>query len=322
MEMSIERSQQSRRVPELSLNSYIQGSLKDKQKFVDQFFTGLKDYGFIVLKDHPISNELLSQAYELSEQLFSLSLERKMQYALTQNGFQRGYTPFGTEHAKNNPVMDLKEFWHIGRDIPKNHRYESVYFPNVWPEELSDFKNVMTQIYRALDQTGKVLLDCLNAPLELPEHFLSQMVSEGNSILRLLHYPPIPDGVDPRCVRAAAHEDINFITILVSATASGLQLLDRDGHWLDIKSDPNSLIVDTGDMLSRLTNDVLPATTHRVVNPDNSKSHRYSMPFFIHPNPDAMLSCLKSCIGQGAKYPDILAQDFLTQRLKEIGLMK
>ncbi|MBL7688094.1 MAG: isopenicillin N synthase family oxygenase [Bdellovibrionaceae bacterium] len=312
-----------RRVPELSLNSYIEGSQNDRHRFIDNFFSGLKDYGFIVLKDHPIPDALLNNAYALLEELFALKNEQKMKYALKENGFQRGYTPFGTEHAKDSPVMDLKEFWHVGRDLPEGHRYASIYPKNVWPTEIPEFQAIMAKIFRALDDTGKIMLEALTFPLELERDYFSKMMGEGNSILRLLHYPPVPEGVDPRCVRAAAHEDINLITILVAATASGLQLKDRDGKWLPVESDPNSLIVDAGDMLARLTNDVIPSTTHRVVNPDDgTNGHRYSMPMFIHPNPDAMLTCLPSCTGAGAKYPPISSQDFLYQRLREIGLMK
>ncbi len=312
-----------RRVPELSLNSYIEGSQNDRHRFIDNFFSGLKDYGFIVLKDHPIPDALLNNAYALLEELFALKNEQKMKYALKENGFQRGYTPFGTEHAKDSPVMDLKEFWHVGRDLPEGHRYSSTYPKNVWPTEIPEFQAIMAKIFRALDETGKIMLEALTFPLELERDYFSKMMGEGNSILRLLHYPPVPEGVDPRCVRAAAHEDINLITILVAATASGLQLKDRDGKWLPVESDPNSLIVDAGDMLARLTNDVIPSTTHRVVNPDDgTNGHRYSMPMFIHPNPDAMLTCLPSCTGAGAKYPPISSQDFLYQRLREIGLMK
>ncbi len=312
-----------RRVPELSLNSYIEGTATDRQRFIDDFFRGIKDYGFIVLKDHPIPTPLLNSAYALLEQLFALPVDVKLKYALKEQGFQRGYTPFGQEHAKDSPVMDLKEFWHVGRDLPDGHRYQSIYPANVWPAELPEFRAVMSKIYRALDDAGKIMLESLTYPLDLPREYFSHMMGEGNSILRLLHYPPIPEGVDPRCVRAAAHEDINLITVLVAATASGLELKDRDGTWLPIESDPNSLIVDAGDMLSRLTNNVIPSTTHRVVNPDDgTNSARYSMPYFIHPNPDAMLNCLPSCVGDGAKYPPISAQDFLYQRLREIGLLK
>ncbi len=311
-----------RKVPELSINSYIEGNQVDRRRFVDDFFMGLKDYGFIVLKDHPISHQLLNHAYELVERLFELSNENKNKYALKSNGFQRGYTPFGQEHAKNNPVMDLKEFWHVGRDLPEGHRYESLFPKNIWPSEVPEFQAVMSKIFRELDQVGKVMLEALTGPLEIERNYFDKSVSDGNSILRLLHYPPIPDGVDPRCIRAAAHEDINLITILVSATTSGLQLKDRDGAWLDIDSDPNSLIVDAGDMLARLTNDVIPSTTHRVINPEGPNNHRYSMPFFMHPNPDAMLTCLPSCRGKGEKYAPISSQDFLMQRLREIGLLK
>ncbi len=312
----------SRRVPELSLNSYIDGSPLDKTRFVDDFFLGLKDYGFIVLKDHPISDALLNRAYVLTQEFFSLPVADKKQYAMTDHGFQRGYTPFGQEHAKDAQVMDLKEFWHVGRDLSVGHRFESTFPKNIWPKEISEFQSVMTEIYAELDRVGKIMLEALTGPLELDSDFFTRMVSEGNSILRLLHYPPIPQGVDPRCVRAAAHEDINLITILVSATSSGLQLKDRDGTWLPIDSDPNSLVVDAGDMLSRITNEVIPSTTHRVVNPEGPNTARYSMPYFIHPNPDAMLTCLPSCLGAGEKYPPITSQDFLFQRLREIGLMK
>ena len=311
-----------RRVPELSLNSYIEGSVNDRNRFIDELFRGLKEYGFIVLKDHPIPDELLNKAYALIQEFFALPAEIKKSYALLDKGFQRGYTPFGQEHAKDSPVMDLKEFWHVGRDLAPGHRYEKNYPANIWPKEIPEFQATLSRIYRALDETGKIMLEALTGPLELPADYFSKMVGDGNSILRLLHYPPIPEGADPRCLRAAPHEDINLITILVNATTSGLQLKDRDGKWLPIESTPNSLIVDAGDMLSRLTNDVIPSTTHQVVNPEGANGPRYSMPYFMHPNTDAMLECLPSCRGSGAKYPPIAAEAFLFQRLREIGLLK
>ena len=316
------KSKRLRQVPELALSSYTQGGSTERAQFIDQLFLGLKEYGFIVIKDHPVPHQLLNLAYELLEELFQLPVETKKKYALSENGFQRGYTPFGTEHAKDSPVKDLKEFWHIGRDLPEGHRYASIYPKNIWPQELSDFQPTLAKIYRSLDVVAKILLQALTIPLELPQDYFSKMMSEGNSILRLLHYPPVPDNVDPRCVRAAAHEDINLITLLVSATASGLELKDRDGSWLPIDSDPNSLIVDSGDMLARITNEVIPSTTHRVVNPSTgANTSRYSMPYFVHPNHDAMLTCIPACRGSGEKYPPISSQDFLYQRLREIGLM-
>ncbi|QDK36519.1 isopenicillin N synthase family oxygenase [Bdellovibrio sp. NC01] len=313
-----------RKVPTLSLASYTKGTSEEKSKFIDQLFTGLKEYGFIILKDHNVKPADLHKAYQLLETFYALPEDVKKSYISPNAGFQRGYTPFGKEHAKDSPVMDLKEFWHVGRVLADGHDLKSVYPENIWPEaHVPEFKNHFVNLYAALEEAGDVMLEALTMPLEVDKDFFARMTKDGNSILRLLHYPPIPEGVDPRCVRAAAHEDINFITILPAATASGLQLKDRDGTWLDIVSEPDTLIVDVGDMLARLTNDVLPSTTHRVVNPDDGKNgSRYSMPFFLHPHPQAMLSCLPSCKGTGAKYTDISSHDFLMQRLREIGLIK
>jgi isopenicillin N synthase-like dioxygenase len=320
--MSIDAKNYLKSVPELSLASYTDGDVKDQKKFIDDLFKGLKQFGFIILKDHPIQVDLLNKAYSLSEQLFSMPEEKKLKYVSPNGGGQRGYTPFGKEHAKNQSVPDLKEFWHVGRELPAGHKYANSYPQNIWAHELADFKKTFLDMYEALDIVASILLKSLTGPLKLEENYFDRMIEDGNSILRLLHYPPIPEGVDPRCVRAAAHEDINLITILVAASASGLELLTREGEWLPVETDANNLIVDSGDMLSRITNEVIPSTTHRVVNPKGENKSRYSMPYFIHPNPEAVLTCLDSCRGEGAKYPDILAQDFLMQRLREIGLTK
>lgn len=314
------QSSEIRQVPELRLTDYLGEDPSLRSKFIEQLFVGLKEYGFFVLKDHPVSTELLEKAYSLVERLFDLPVEVKKRYSLPEQGFQRGYTPFGKEHAKDAPVADLKEFWHVGRELEAGHKYYKEYPENIWPEELAEFRSVLSQIYTELDRCGDIILEALTVPLEVEKDYFRKLTKDGNSILRLLHYPPLPADRDPRSIRAAAHEDINLITLLVSASASGLELKDRDGKWLAIESDPNSIIVDSGDMLARLTNDVIPSTTHRVVNPPDASTSRYSMPFFMHPNPEAVLSCLPSCRGEGAKYPDIRAQDFLYQRLREIGL--
>lgn len=309
-----------RQVPTLSLHSYTRGSLADQGQFIDQLYSGIKDYGFIVLKDHDVSQELLEEAYGLLQQFYSLPLDAKMNYAGVSGG-QRGYTPFGKEHAKDSPVMDLKEFWHVGREVAPDHRFARYYPCNVWPTELPRFRAVFSELYTALSEAGRIMLQALTGPLEVSPTYFDDMVEDGNSILRLLHYPPIPVDADPRCLRAAPHEDINLITILPAATATGLQLKDRDGSWLNVDGKPGELIVDAGDMLSRAANDVIPSTTHQVVNSAGSAS-RYSMPFFMHPHPEANLSCIPSCRGTGAKYADITAYDFLMQRLREIGLLK
>ncbi|MCB9027238.1 MAG: isopenicillin N synthase family oxygenase [Bdellovibrionaceae bacterium] len=308
-------------VPELRLKDYTKGDDQQRQQFIEDLFLGLKYFGFIILKDHSIPVEILKRAYSLSEVLFNLSESQKLKYTAKIGGGQRGYTPFGKEHAKDAKVMDLKEFWHIGQELEAGNKYETMYPPNLWPTEVDDFKETFLQIYNELENAGKVILEALTYSLKVDKDYFASMVKDGNSILRLLHYPPIPADADPRCIRAAAHEDINLITILVAASTSGLELLDRNAKWLPVETDANNLIVDAGDMLARITNDVIPATTHRVVNPDDKNSHRYSMPFFMHPHPEAVLSCIDSCKGKAPKYPEITSHDFLMQRLREIGLM-
>jgi len=308
------------KVPELSLKAYTHGSEPEKFKFTEELFSGLKEYGFIILKDHPVDIPLLRKAYELSERLFKLPVKAKESYTGPSGGGERGYTAFGKEHAKNNKFPDLKEFWHVGRELPANHRLSAFFAPNIWPNELPEFRAVFETIFQALDDTGRIMLQALTIPLGVDKDYFTRMTDTGSSILRLLHYPPISESADPNSIRAAAHEDINLITLLVSASSSGLELLDRDGKWLPVETSSDNIIVDAGDMLARITNDVIPATTHRVVNPKGPNRSRYSMPFFMHPNPDALLACLKSCEGSGRRYPDVLANDFLMERLREIGL--
>lgn len=306
-------------VPTLSLKNYISGTDDERAQFVDALFEGLKYYGFIILKDHPISIDLLDKAYALSKQLFDLPTETKNAY---QAGDQRGYIPFGKEVAVGSEAPDLKEFWHVGRDLPEGHKFKTDYPDNVWLREISEFKETISALYTALDGVGETMLEALTLPLEVPKTYFKDMNQDGNNILRLLHYPPLREGADPKSIRAAAHGDINLMTVLVAAEGAGLELLDRDGKWLPVETDKNNLIVDAGDMMSRLTNEVIPATIHRVVNPDDGQNiSRYSMPYFIHPNPEATLSCIPSCKGEKPPKPDINAQDFLIQRLKDIGLM-
>lgn len=311
----------TRKVPELSLLSYVNGTNNDKNKFVDQLFTGLKDYGFIILKDHTIEQKKIDRAYELVQEFFHLPLELKLKYQ-GNNGGQRGYTPFKTEHAKNNKNPDLKEFWHVGRELAASSQYKGIYPENVWPSEVSEFKKAFVELYEAMDITSVHLLEAIGKALDVPNNYFSDMIKDGNSIIRTIHYPPTKGEDTKNSIRAAAHEDINLITMLVGATDSGLQLLERDGTWLDVDSRPGEIVVDTGDMMSRITNDVLPATTHRVINPSDDGKARFSMPFFVHPHSNAELKCIPSCVGAGAKYPPISAGDFLTQRLREIGLIK
>lgn len=312
-------TQNLKSVPELSLAAFTHGDPQARQGFIDGLYEGLKYFGFIILKDHGIERALLTRAYALAEGFFALPRDQKFHYNSGQGG-QRGYTAFGREHAKGNDVPDLKEFWHVGREFEAGHPLGKVYPANLWPENPDGFRHAFLELYTALEEAGHLMLEALAPSLDLSTDFFRTMATDGNSILRLLHYPPIAGDSPAGAIRAAAHEDINLITILVSANGSGLQLLERDGSWLSIETDADNLVVDAGDMLARITNNVIPATTHRVVNPEGPNVSRYSMPFFMHPHPDALLSCLDSCRGDGAKYSDITAEDFLNQRLREIGL--
>lgn len=307
------------RVPELSLKAYTDGDDADRRDFEQALFEGFKYFGFIILKDHKVSHDLLRRAYDKSAEFFALPEKDKTPFFRTDG--QRGYTPFGREHAKDSKHPDLKEFWHVGREFDADSPLAEIYPPNMWPEKPAGFKETFIELYDALEEAGMVMLEALAPSLNVPRDFFRNMATDGNSILRLLHYPPVPEGMKAGPIRAAAHEDINLITILVAANGAGLQLLDRDGKWLPVDTDPDNLIVDAGDMLARVCNDVIPATTHRVVNPEGGPNEsRYSMPFFMHPHSQAVLSCLDSCRGDGAKYSDISADDFLKQRLREIGL--
>jgi len=310
-----------REVPSLSLMNYINGTTSDQIKFVDDLMFGLKEYGFIILNEHTVDQSKVDEAYDMVKAFFKLPVAQKLTYAGVEGG-QRGYTPFGMEHAKNNPYPDLKEFWHVGRDLAATSQYKGIYPENVWPSEISNFKAAFQSLYTSMDLTANTLLEAIGKGLDVPANFFAEMINDGNSILRTIHYPPTKGHDTETSIRAAAHEDINLITMLVGATSSGLQLLDRDGTWLDVDSKPGQLVVDTGDMMARLTNNLLPATTHRVVNPDNDGSERFSMPYFVHPHSNASLACLPSCVGAGKKFEDITAGDFLTQRLREIGLLK
>jgi isopenicillin N synthase-like dioxygenase len=306
----------SRKVPEISLTDFTQGTPSQKASFQAALFDGLRDYGFVILTNHNVALDLLDDAYGLSEAVFALPQDIKVQY----RGGLRGYTPFGTEHAKGNHLPDLKEFWQVGHDVNLEAPVDPLFPANVWPSEVAQFEPTFRSLFEALNETGCLLLRALAPSLDLDETYFDPLVARGTSLLRILHYPPIPDDADPNCVRAAAHEDINFITILVAAKGRGLELLDRDGTWLGVETDARNLIIDSGDMLARLTNGVIPATTHRVVNPTGPNISRYSMPFFMHPSVETSLACLPSCLGDGAKFPPILAGEFLAQRLAEIGL--
>lgn len=280
-------------------------------------------YGFAVIADHGLDQALIDRAQARTKELFALADSVKRAYHVAGGGGQRGYTPFGVETAKGASAVDLKEFWHVARELAPGHRFGELMPANIWPSELPEFKRDTYALFEALDALGGQLLSHIAHFLGLKRDFFIEPVRDGNSILRLLHYPPLKGA--PQGVRAGAHEDINVITLLLGAEEAGLQLLDRDGRWLEVNPPEGAVVVNIGDMLQRLTNHRLPSTTHRVVNPAPERAHlpRYSFPFFLHFAPDYLIRTLPSCID--AAHPDrysapITAQDFLQERLREIKL--
>lgn len=310
-------------IPVVDMDDYRSGSPDARERFVKTLGDGLKEFGFITVGHHGIDRDLIRKAYRLYQDFFALDLETKQKYGKIHGG-QRGYTAFGSENAKGNPVPDLKEFWHVGRELAANHPYRSEYPGNVWPTEIAEFKETMVELYSQLDSCVDTFLFALADYFELPQTTFSDMVKDGNSILRTIHYPPLAPDADPRAVRAAAHEDINMITILCEATSSGLELLTRSGEWMAIDALEGQIVVDSGDMLQRVTNHVIPSTTHRVVNPEGANTARYSMPFFVHPYSACDLTALDMFVTEEnpRKDPPITAGAFLNQRLREIGLIK
>ncbi|MEM0927997.1 MAG: 2-oxoglutarate and iron-dependent oxygenase domain-containing protein [Pseudomonadota bacterium] len=303
-------------VPVLHLDAFRTGSDDERTRFCDALFSACQRFGFVVIRDHGVDSSLLSESYRLVEEFFAQPANVKDQYKVA--GGHRGYTPFGTEKAKGSATPDLKEFWHIG---PERQIRSALNTDNVWPSEVPGFKEALTELFARLHDVGEDLLEALTRKLDVPSDYFAVRVAEGDSVLRLLHYPPIAAGADPHALRAAAHEDINLITILVAAQGAGLELLDRNGAWLPVENEPGDLIVDTGDMMARITNGVLPSTTHRVVNPKGPNVSRYSMPFFMHLAADTPLDCLPSCIGQGFDHPPTTAGAYLIERLRENGMI-
>lgn len=299
-------------------------SERDPEGFAAELGESFERYGFAIIADHGIPSDLIRRAEDKARAFFALPEEVKRKYHVPGGGGARGYTPFGIETAKGATAFDLKEFWHVGRELPPGHRFEGSMRPNVWPDEVRSFRDTFLELYAAFDTAGLRILEAIARHLGLAPGFFEDTVKDGNSVLRLLHYPPAPfDGPN---VRASAHEDINTITLLLGAEEAGLQLLDRDGNWLPVTPNEGELAVNIGDMLQRLTNNVLRSTTHRVVNPPpERRGHsRYSMPFFLHFRSDFPIETLPDCMNEGRPnlYPEpITADEYLQERLREIKLV-
>ncbi|MBL6446905.1 isopenicillin N synthase family oxygenase [Fulvivirga sp. 29W222] len=315
-------------VPSLDLADFNSGDEARRSKFVNDLGEAYNNIGFVAIKNHYLTEELSQKLYAAIQKFFSLSDDVKQKYEIDGLAGQRGYIGKGKEHAKGRKTGDLKEFFHIGQEVTDNDPIKEEYPDNVWVDEVPDLEAIGLEVYKRLEKTGVEMLRAIALYLGLEESYFDNKVKNGNSILRPIHYFPIdnPEAVPDDAVRAAEHGDINLITLLMGASADGLQVLRRDGKWIPITALPEQLVVNVGDMLERHTNKKLKSTIHRVVNPpkEQMKTSRYSIPFFMHPRSEMDLTCLENCVDSNhpKEFDDITAGQFLDQRLAEIGLKK
>ncbi|MBY0477957.1 MAG: isopenicillin N synthase family oxygenase [Chitinophagaceae bacterium] len=313
------------KIPVVDLSEFTSGNAQQKEQFIQQLGNAYEEVGFVAVKNHGVPADLIADLYKYVQQFFSLPISKKREYEIPDLAGQRGYTSFGKEHAKGSDAPDLKEFFQFGQKAEGEEFIPEEYPENVQVHEIAAFNPTFQHAYRAFEQSGTKLLQAIALYLGLDEHYFDDWVRNGNSILRAIHYPPITN--EPKsAIRAEQHEDINLITLLVGASADGLQILTKQNEWVPVTSLPDQIVVNVGDMLQRLTNNKLRSTTHRVVNPPRELWHtsRFSIPFFLHPKGNMSLVCLNSCVDNAhpKQYPDATAGEYLDERLREIGLKK
>jgi isopenicillin N synthase-like dioxygenase len=311
-------------IPSVDLNDFLSADLQKKDAFVQKLGKAYEEVGFVAVKNHGITADLIANLYGKVQEFFSLPIEEKRIFEIPELAGQRGYTSFGKEHAKGSTAADLKEFFQYGQ-IPRDNYREEEYPANVIVDKIAGFNLTFDTAYRAFEKSGTALLQAIAIYLNLNEYHFDNYIFNGNSILRAIHYPPITN--EPKSsIRAEQHEDINLITLLVGASADGLQILTRQNEWIGVTSLPDQIVVNVGDMLQRLTNNKLKSTTHRVVNPVRELWHtsRFSIPFFLHPKSSMSLQCLEGCVDDlnPKLYEDVTAGEYLDERLREIGLKK
>ncbi|MCB0762382.1 MAG: isopenicillin N synthase family oxygenase [Flavobacteriales bacterium] len=312
-------------IPNVDLADFLSGDPQRKQAFVNQLGRAYEDIGFVAVRNHLMDPATEQELYAQVKAFFELPVDIKRQYEDLDNAGQRGYVSFGKEHAKDSKHADLKEFWHFGQYVEDGDPIGAQYPSNIDVAEIPAFNAVGKKAYKLLEDTGRVMLRAISLHLGLDENYFDNKIHNGNSILRPIHYPPITHEPDS-AVRSGQHEDINLITLLIGASADGLQVLTKSNEWVGVTALPDHIVVNVGDMLQRLTNNKLKSTTHRVVNPPRElwSTPRYSIPFFLHPRSDMRLDCLESCIetGEAPHYGPISAGEYLEERLIEIGLLK
>jgi isopenicillin N synthase-like dioxygenase len=313
-------------IPSVDLADFLSDDVANRKKFIEELGHAYETIGFVAVRNHGISNDLIDDLYLKIKEFFALPEEIKLKYNIEGIGGQRGYTPFGKEHAKGQTAGDLKEFWHFGQFVEDGDPIKVEYPDNVDVTEVEGFLATGRKAYETFENTGRHLLRAIALHLGLEENYFNPHVHNGNSILRPIHYPPILGEIEPGAVRAGAHEDINLITLLVGASADGLEVLNKNNEWVAVTEIQDHIVVNVGDMLQRLTNNRLKSTTHRVVNPPKELlgTSRYSVPFFLHPRSEMPLNCLDSCVSENnpKAYDDITAGEYLNERLREIGLIK
>lgn len=312
-------------IPSVNLQDFLSEDKNRNEKFIHEIGSAFEDIGFVALSGHFLSDELVKDLYSEVRNFFNLPQEIKDSYEIPGIGGQRGYTSFGKEHAKGKKEGDLKEFWHFGQYVEDNPKLKAEYPDNVIVKELPNFNEIGKETYKMLEKTAKYVLRALALHLELEETYFDDYIKNGNSILRPIHYPPITS--EPKnAIRAAAHGDINLITLLMGAQGKGLQVKNHQGEWVDAIAKPNELMINVGDMLSRLTNNKLKSTIHQVVNPPRELwgTSRYSIPYFMHPVGDMSLNCLENCVDaeNPKQFENITAGEFLHERLIDLGLIK
>lgn len=312
-------------IPIVDLSEFVNGNATQKAAFVQQLGNAYEQVGFVAVKNHGIPNQLIAELYEYVQQFFALPLSQKLAYEIPGLAGQRGYTSFGREHAKGSEAPDLKEFFQFGQTVENGDEIKDEYPDNVQVKEIAALNTTLLKAYRHFEESGAAMLKAIALYLHLEENYFEPHLINGNSILRCIHYPPITTA-PKSAIRAEQHEDINLITLLVGASADGLQILTKQGQWVNVTSLPDQIVVNVGDMLQRLTNNKLCSTTHRVVNPPQEHWHtsRFSIPFFMHPRGNMSLACLPGCISEThpKNYPDATAGEYLDERLREIGLKK
>lgn len=310
-------------IPSVDLSKFVDGNDAQQKEFIKELTDAWKDIGFVTVYNHGVEQKLIDDFFKQTQKFFAYDVETKLKYEDFDNGGQRGYTSFGREHAKGFDTPDLKEFWQIGQEVSDGDAIKNEYCDNIYVDILPEFNNTGRKLYQAFEKSGAHLLRAIAIYMNLDENYFAAKIHNGNSILRAIHYPPIKE--EPRSsLRAEQHEDINLITLLVGASAEGLQAQANDGNWVSIMPPEGHLVINVGDMLQRLTNNVLRSTPHRVINPPKEKWHtdRFSIPFFLHPRSDMDLTCLESCVSKERPiaYDSITAGEYLQERLREIGL--